>query len=57
MRKKRHLHRQTLPVLSSDEEQQMKKIDNKILLSRDSAEKKKGVKALSSYGKTIWLTL
>ena len=35
----------------SDEEQQMKKIYNNILLSRDSAIKKKGVKALSSYEK------
>jgi hypothetical protein len=35
----------------SDEEQQMKKIYNNILLSRDSTEKKKGVRALSSYGK------
>jgi hypothetical protein len=37
--------------LSSEEEQQMKRIYNNILLSRDSTEKKKGVKALSSYGK------
>ena len=29
----------------------MKKIYNDILLSRDSTEKKKGVRALSSYGK------
>jgi hypothetical protein len=36
---------------SPDEEQQMKKIYNDILLSRDSTEKKKDVKALSSYGK------
>ena len=35
----------------SDEEQQMKKMYNNILLSRDSTEKKKGVRALSSYGK------
>ena len=35
----------------SDEGQQMKKIYNNILLSRDSTEKKKGVRALSSYGK------
>ena len=35
----------------SDEEQQMKKVYNNILLSRDSTEKKKGVRALSSYGK------
>ena len=34
-----------------EQEQQMKKIYNNILLSRDSTEKKKGVKALSSYGK------
>jgi hypothetical protein len=36
---------------SEDEDQQMKKIYNNILLSRDSAIKKKGVKALASYGK------
>jgi hypothetical protein len=36
---------------SEDEDQQMKKIYNNILLSRDSAIKKKGVKALTSYGK------
>jgi hypothetical protein len=35
----------------SDKEQQMKKIYNHILLSGDSAIKKKGVKALASYGK------
>ena len=34
-----------------EEEQQMKKIYNDILLSRDSADKKKGVSALASYGK------
>jgi hypothetical protein len=33
------------------EEEQMKKIYNDILLSRDSTEKKKGVNALASYGK------
>jgi hypothetical protein len=37
--------------LSSDEEQQMKKIYDSILLSTDSTNKKKGVKALASYGK------
>jgi hypothetical protein len=36
--------------LSSDEEQ-MKKIYGDILLSTDSTDKKKGVKALASYGK------
>ena len=37
---------------SIDEEQnQMKKIYNDILLSTDSTDKKKGVKALASYGK------
>jgi hypothetical protein len=36
---------------SSDEEQQMKKIYDDILLSTDSNTKKKGVKALGSYGK------
>lgn len=36
---------------SSDEEQQMKKIYNNLLLSRDSTEKKKGVRALANYGK------
>ena len=34
-----------------EEDQQVKKIYNDILLSRDSADKKKGVKALASYGK------
>ena len=34
-----------------EEDQQVKKIYNDILLSRDSADKKKGVMALSSYGK------
>jgi hypothetical protein len=37
--------------LSSDEEQQMKKIYDDILLSTDSTNKKKGVRALASYGK------
>jgi hypothetical protein len=36
--------------LSSDEEQ-MKKIYDSVLLSTDSTNKKKGVKALASYGK------
>jgi hypothetical protein len=37
---------------SADEEQkQMKKIYNDILISGDSTEKKKGVNALASYGK------
>ena len=36
---------------SSDEEEQMKKIYDNILLSTDSSNKKKGVKALDSYGK------
>jgi hypothetical protein len=36
--------------LSSDQEQ-MKKIYEDILLSTDSTDKKKGVKALASYGK------
>jgi hypothetical protein len=36
---------------SSDEDQQTKKIYNNILLSRDFTDKKKGVKALGSYGK------
>jgi hypothetical protein len=37
--------------LLSDEEQQMKKIYDDILLSTNSADKKKGVSALASYGK------
>ena len=37
--------------MSSVDEQQMKKIYDDILLSTDSAIKKKGVRALSSYGK------
>jgi hypothetical protein len=37
--------------LSSDEEQQMKKIYDDIMLSTDSTNKRKGVKALASYGK------
>lgn len=36
---------------SIDEQKQMKKIYNDILLSIDFTEKKKGVKALASYGK------
>ncbi|MFL6381465.1 MAG: hypothetical protein ACJ72S_09270 [Nitrososphaeraceae archaeon] len=39
--------------MSSDEEQQMKKIYDDIMLSTDSANKKKGVKALASYGKKV----
>jgi hypothetical protein len=38
-------------VIKDEEDQQMKKIYNDILLSRDSADKKKSVKALASYGK------
>ena len=34
-----------------DKEQQMKKTYNDILLSRDSADKKSGVRALANYGK------
>ena len=37
--------------MSSDEEQQMKKIYHDILLSTDSSNKKKGVRALAGYGK------
>ena len=37
--------------MSSDEEQQMKKIYDDILLSTDSSNKKKGVRALAGYGK------
>ena len=37
--------------MSSDEEKQMKKIYDDILVSADSTNKKKGVKALASYGK------
>jgi hypothetical protein len=37
--------------LSSDQEQQMKKIYDDILLSTDSTIKKKGVRALAGYGK------
>ena len=37
--------------MSSDEEQQMKKIYDDIMLSTDSTSKKKGVRALASYGK------
>ena len=36
---------------SADEEEQMKKIYNDILISGESTEKKKDVRALSSYGK------
>ena len=36
---------------SDEEEQQMKKIYDSILLSADSSNKKKGVKALAGYGK------
>ena len=36
---------------SADEEEQIKKIYYDILLSRDSADKKKGVRTLASYGK------
>jgi hypothetical protein len=39
-----------LSSADKEQEQQMKKIYNNILLSRDSTEKKKGVKALASYG-------
>ena len=37
--------------MSSDEEEQMKKIYDSILLSTDSTNKKKGVRVLASYGK------
>ena len=37
--------------LSSENKQQIKKIYNDILLTTDSNTKKKGVKALTSYGK------
>jgi hypothetical protein len=40
-----------LSSADKEQEQQMNKIYNDILLSRDSAEKKKYVKALASYGK------
>ena len=36
---------------SDEEEEQMKKIYDSILLSADSSNKKKGVKALAGYGK------
>jgi hypothetical protein len=36
---------------SEEEEQQMKKIYDDILLSTDSANKKRGVRALANYGK------
>ena len=37
--------------MSSDKEQQMKKIYDNIVLSTDSTNKKKGVRALAGYGK------
>ena len=37
--------------MSSDEEQQMKKIYDDILSSADSTNKKKGVRALAGFGK------
>jgi len=37
--------------LSSDEEQQMKKLYDNIVLSTDFSNKKKGVRALAGYGK------
>jgi hypothetical protein len=37
--------------LSSDEEQQMKKLYHNIVLSTDSSNKKKGVMALAGYGR------
>jgi hypothetical protein len=37
--------------LSSDEEQPMKKIYDNIVLSTDSTNKKKDVRALANYGK------
>jgi len=40
-----------LSSADKEQEQQMRKIYNNILLSRDSTEKKKDVKALASYGK------
>jgi hypothetical protein len=40
-----------MPTADQEQEHQMKKIYNDILLSRDSAIKKKSVKALASYGK------
>ena len=40
-----------MPTADQQQEHQMKKIYNDILLSRDSAIKKKSVKALASYGK------
>ena len=40
-----------MPTADQEQEHQMKKIYNDILLSRDSAIKKKSVKALAGYGK------
>ena len=40
-----------MSTADKQQEQRMKKIYNYILLSRDSTEKKKGVRTLSSYGK------
>ena len=37
--------------MSSDDEQQMKKIYDDILSSKNSTNKEKGIKALASYGK------
>ena len=37
--------------MSSDEEQQMKKLYDNIVLSTDFSNKKKGVRALAGYGK------
>jgi hypothetical protein len=37
--------------MSSDEEQQMKKLYHNIVLSTDSSNKKQSVRALASYGK------
>ena len=37
--------------MSSDKEEQMKKIYDSILFSTDSSNKKKGVKTLAGYGK------
>jgi hypothetical protein len=41
---------------SEEEEQQMKKIYDDILLSTDSANKKRGVRALANYGKKQYLS-
>jgi hypothetical protein len=40
-----------MSTADKEQEQQMEKRYNNILLSTDSTEKKKGVKALASYGK------